>query len=266
MTEDKREIMELLLANRFYLYSLLHKCFGREPDRKQLELLAGEQTGQSFALLGGEVLKKVPAFLGELREDLKDPDFPEQAKREYRMLFIGPEEMPAPPWESIYMGEEAALFQETTLEVRQAYRAFGMQAEAYQRVPDDSLALELANVNADIKDDILGHITSGTGDNAEKVVTAADAPFVGIGFILANRFKGTTTYEAYWFYKMQFTSAGLTANTRREQTQFDHETINGSGSGVTLSAGGAVQFYAYKDGLATEAAARTWLNGKAGIT
>lgn len=144
--------------------------------------------------------------------------------------------------------------------------ADGHQIDSENQLNNVTLALELANVNADIKDDILGHITSGTGDNAEKVVTAADAPFVGIGFILANRFKGTTTYEAYWFYKMQFTSAGLTANTRREQTQFDHETINGSGSGVTLSAGGAVQFYAYKDGLATEAAARTWLNGKAGIT
>ena len=144
MTEEKREITELLLANRFYLYSLLHKCFGREPDRKQLELLTGEQTGESFALLGGEVLEKVPAFLRELREDLKNPDFPEQVKREYRVLFVGPEEMPAPPWESVYTGEEGALFQETTLEVRQAYRSFGMQAEAYQRVPDDSLALELA--------------------------------------------------------------------------------------------------------------------------
>ena len=144
MNGERREIMELLLANRFYLSGLLHKCFGREPDRQQLELLACEQTGESFALLGGEVLEKVPAFLAELREDLKDPDFPEQVKREYRTLFIGPEEMPAPPWESVYMGEEAALFQEVTLEVRKAYRAFGMQAEAYQRVPDDSLALELA--------------------------------------------------------------------------------------------------------------------------
>ena len=34
MNGEKREAMELLLANRFYLYSLLHKCFGREPDRQ----------------------------------------------------------------------------------------------------------------------------------------------------------------------------------------------------------------------------------------
>jgi len=144
--------------------------------------------------------------------------------------------------------------------------ADGHQIDSENMLNEVTLALELANTDSDIKKDILGHTSSGTGDNVENHVTGADAPFVGIGFILANRHKGTTTYEAYWFYKMQFTSGGVTANTRREQTQFDHETINGSGSGVTLSAGGAVEFYAYKDGLTTEQAARTWLNSKAGVT
>ena len=172
MTEEKREITELLLANRFYLYSLLHKCFGREPDRKQLELLTGEQTGESFALLGGEVLEKVPAFLRELREDLKNPDFPEQVKREYRVLFVGPEEMPAPPWESVYTGEEGALFQETTLEVRQAYRTFGMQAEAYQRVPDDSLALELAFMSG-LAERALNAFRRGDREEAERCLNGS---------------------------------------------------------------------------------------------
>lgn len=144
--------------------------------------------------------------------------------------------------------------------------ADGHQIDSENQLNEVTLALELANANSDIKNDILGHITSGTGDSAESIVTGKDAPFVGIGFILANRFKGTTTYEAYWFYKMQFTSGGVSAQTRREQTEFQHETINGSGSGVTLSAGGDVYFYAYKDGLATEAAARTWLNSKAGVS
>jgi TorA maturation chaperone TorD len=144
VTQEKREIIELLLANRLYLYSLLYRCFGREPDREQLELLASEQTGEGFALLGGEVLEKVPAFLEEIRKDLEDPAFPDRVRSEYMRLFVGPEKLIAPPWESVYQGEDAMLFQEVTLEVRKAYRAFGMQAEAYRRVPDDSLALELA--------------------------------------------------------------------------------------------------------------------------
>ena len=148
MTEERKEIVEILLANRLYLYSLLHKCFGREPDRAQLELLASEQTADGFAILGGEVLEKVPAFFAELREDLKDPSFPEQVKAEYNRFFIGPGDLTAPPWESIYLGNEGALFQKTTLEVRQAYRAFGLQPESFRRVPDDSLALELAFLSA----------------------------------------------------------------------------------------------------------------------
>ncbi|MCR5137639.1 MAG: molecular chaperone TorD family protein [Oscillospiraceae bacterium] len=144
MTQEKREIIEVLLANRLYLYSLLYRCYGRDPDREQLELLASEQTGEGFALLGGEVLEKVPTFLTEIRKDLEEPEFLDRVKNEYMHLFVGPDKLIAPPWESVYQGEDAVLFQEVTLEVRKAYRAFGLCAEAYQRVPDDSLALELA--------------------------------------------------------------------------------------------------------------------------
>ena len=52
-------------------------------------------------------------------------------------------EMEAPPWESIYVGEEGRLFQESTLKVRDCYRRFGLLPEEYRRVADDSLALEL---------------------------------------------------------------------------------------------------------------------------
>lgn len=136
------------------------------------------------------------------------------------------------------------------------------QIDSENRLNSVALALELVNSNADVKKDILGHYD----DNGDLIVTGDDAPFVGIGFICKNRFKGTVTFEAYWFYKMQFSSAGMTANTRKEQTAFDHETINGTGNGVILTEGGKIYFYAHKDGLETEAAARTWLNGKAGIT
>ena len=144
--------------------------------------------------------------------------------------------------------------------------ADGHQFDSEALLKEVTLALELANTNEDIKKDILGHVAASSGTPVEKSITGTDAPFVGIGFILANRFKGVMTYEAYWYMKMQFTSGGVTSNTRRDQTQFDHETINGTGSGVTLAAGEDVTFVQYVDGLTTEAAARSWLNGKAGIT
>ncbi len=140
---DRNEAVELLLVNRNYLYQLLYKAFGREPDRDFLQLLTAENTGESFALLGGEVLERVPAFLERLRGELGEETMQERVKEEYTRLFVGPLEMEAPPWESIYTGEEGMLFQESTLKVRACYRRFGLRTESYRRVADDSLALEL---------------------------------------------------------------------------------------------------------------------------
>lgn len=140
---DRNEAAELLLVNRNFLYQLLYKAFGREPDRALLNLLTAAHTGESFALLGGETLGKVPAYLESLRGEAEAPDYIEHLRDEYTRLFVGPMEMDAPPWESIYLGEEGMLFQESTLKVRECYRRFGLLPEEYPRVADDSLALEL---------------------------------------------------------------------------------------------------------------------------
>ena len=112
MTEQKREAAELLLSNRLFLYSLLHKLFGREPDAELLNILAEKHTGEAFGLLSGEdgdVLDRTATFLGEIREDRKNPAFLEEVKAEYTRLFIGPESLVAPPWESVYGQKDAML-------------------------------------------------------------------------------------------------------------------------------------------------------------
>jgi TorA maturation chaperone TorD len=147
MTNEKREAAELLLANRLYLYSLLHKTFGRDPDAELLTLLSAETTVNAFALLSeekGDVLDRVGPFLEGVRAKVNDPAFLEDVKAEYMHLFVGPDKLVAPPWESVYRGEDAMLFQEVTLEVREIYRGFGLLPEGYPHVADDSLALELA--------------------------------------------------------------------------------------------------------------------------
>ena len=125
-----------------------------------------------------------------------------------------------------------------------------------------SLAFELANNDPDIKKDLLGHVEGSVPGELD--VTDADAPFVGVGFILCNRFKGVETYEGYWAYKVQFSSAGVSSSTRRESEQWEHETINGDTMGVTRTSGGDVVYYSHIDEQATEAAVRAWLNLKSG--
>lgn len=146
MNDQTREAVELLLCNRLFLYSLLHKLFGREPDEELLNILTDEHTGEAFALLSEEeedIMDRTAAFLKEIREEKQNPAFLEEAKDEYTRLFIGPVSLVAPPWESVYGQKDAMLFQESTLEVRNTYRQYGLIPEGYPHVADDSLALEL---------------------------------------------------------------------------------------------------------------------------
>ena len=124
-----------------------------------------------------------------------------------------------------------------------------------------SMVMELVNNNSSIKKDVLGL----SEVSSELVLTETDPPFVGAGCLMANRHKGAVTWEGYWIYKIQFTHGGVSAETRRDRTAWQHDTINGTAVGVQMAADGDVCFYAHKDGM-TESAAVTWLKGHAGIS
>jgi len=62
---------------------------------------------------------------------------------DYTRLFIGLGKGFAAPWESVYFNEERLTFQEQTLEVRNWYRRFGLEAVKIYREPDDHIGLEL---------------------------------------------------------------------------------------------------------------------------
>lgn len=144
---EKMELLEVILSDRVFLYSLLHKVFGREPDAALLDILTSKDTADGFALYSaeeGDPLDLAGRFFDEVRADCADAAFLDRVKSEYTRFFIGPLDLVAPPWESIYRGKAAALFQESTLEVRNFYRSFHLLPEGYPRVADDSLALELA--------------------------------------------------------------------------------------------------------------------------
>ena len=124
------------------------------------------------------------------------------------------------------------------------------------------MVMELVNNNDDIKKDVLG-MTEGT--SGELLLTDTDPPFVGAGCLFANRFKGEVTWEGYWIYKIQFAHQGVSGETRRDRTSWQHDTINGDGVAVQLAADGDVTYLAHKSGM-TESAATAWLKGHAGIS
>jgi phi13 family phage major tail protein len=123
------------------------------------------------------------------------------------------------------------------------------------------VSVEAAQLTADMRQGMLGHTVA----SSTYTVTDAASPFVGVGFCLKNRYKGSVTYRCYWYHKVQFSEGQRSFNTKGENLEFQTEFLNGTAVGVQLTSGGAAIYYATKR-ADTETAARTWLNGKAGIT
>lgn len=145
-TQETKETIELLLSNRLFLYSLFHKVFGREPDEALFDALTLDACPQSFSLLSeeaGDSMEKAADFVSELRGRCHADGFLTEAYEEYMHLFIGPDKLIAPPWESVYRSKQGLLFQESTLTIREIYRQNGLIPGGFPRVADDSLALEL---------------------------------------------------------------------------------------------------------------------------
>ena len=126
-----------------------------------------------------------------------------------------------------------------------------------------TLALELANLDADMKAPFCG-LTPGS-TTGEYSLTEDEAPYIGCGYIMVNRFKKVISYEAIWVYKIQFHQDSAAAETKGEQTAFQHENVTGDGMGVQLAEGGTICYY--DDYVAgTLSAAETWLRGKSGAS
>ena len=61
-------------------------------------------------------------------------------KSDYAKLFQIPGDSYVSSWESPYVGTEQALFQCSTLNVREAYHAAGLKLQAEGHFPDDHIA------------------------------------------------------------------------------------------------------------------------------
>jgi len=145
---QQNDAVAILIANRSYLYRLLQRIFGGEPKMEVLKIATDSHTEEALKLLLQEdehlfeeafkVLEQVALALQDKPEQILD-----KLNSEYTYLFIGPNALPAPPWESVYLSKEKALFQESTLRVRQAYLKYKFLPANYPREADDHLALEL---------------------------------------------------------------------------------------------------------------------------
>lgn len=137
--------MTKLLTSRACLYTLFHKLFGGVPTVELLDALESAAVQRALGAYAqeSEPLRSAAEFFSGLR-GRNGAVLLDQAKDEYTRLFIGPGELVAYPWEAPYVSKQPAVCQESTIAVREAYRAQGLEPRRLLRVPDDHVSLMCA--------------------------------------------------------------------------------------------------------------------------
>lgn len=147
--KNKKELLENaspLVEVRKNIYDVLKWTFLKEPTRDDVKFM--NETCNSdefpFSLESPMILEgvnQVKAYCSQ--NDVASEKAYSDLHWDYTRLFIGPYELPAPPWESTYLNKEHLLFQEETLKVRRSYLKYSFLPIEFGHEADDHLGLEL---------------------------------------------------------------------------------------------------------------------------
>lgn len=134
------------LANRAYVYTFLKNSFYMEPTKDYIEIIKVDNHLDDFPFIDKNIyiengVNRLKKYFKKTNID--DLDMIDTLKSDYTRMFIGPNDLPAPPWESSYLNEDKLLFQEETLQVRRAYLKYNYLNNNYPHEADDHIALEL---------------------------------------------------------------------------------------------------------------------------
>jgi len=143
------EEMQVMLETRAYNYLLFQSAFGGEPTKELVMTVCGKATRQALELFAVDNESSYSAALltaAAIMDTLQGYSEVtiESLRSEYTRLYLGPMELKAPPWESMYVSKKRQLFEESTLKVRNFYRTQGFLPAEYPRVADDHITLECA--------------------------------------------------------------------------------------------------------------------------
>ncbi|AGA70705.1 putative component of anaerobic dehydrogenase [Desulfitobacterium dichloroeliminans LMG P-21439] len=138
--------IEPLLDTRIFLYDFLRRAFLQEPNPEFLSFLKEGGHFESFPFQEDheEIAQGVNQLLAFMQEkDLTSSEVLDSLHGDYTRMFIGPDRLPAPLWESAYLHKERLLFQEQTLQVRRDYLKYHLLPKHFMQEADDHLGLEL---------------------------------------------------------------------------------------------------------------------------
>jgi TorA maturation chaperone TorD len=132
---------EMLVAH-YLAYDFLSKLFYESPTLDFVGILAGDDLFDCWPLDSAQPeMETGLAMLRACCASWYENQF-RTLKTDYARLFVGPDHLLAPPWESVYRSADHILFDHATLEVRRHYQRFGMPIPKLNVEPDDHIGLE----------------------------------------------------------------------------------------------------------------------------
>lgn len=139
--------LEYVFQARQFAYDVLRRFFIEEPSRDYLKKFVEESLIDLFPFI--EDSQEIKAGTEEVKEYFSNFDVVnndehyEDLHWDYTRMFIGPFELPAPPWESVYVRKDGLLFQENTMAIRNLYQNFGYEIKDINLEAEDHVGLEL---------------------------------------------------------------------------------------------------------------------------
>lgn len=137
MTDDKTYSYELMKADCF---KLLAACF-YQPEKV---LFQEENVLDNLVEMLHEICSEAQGHAQRMKTYFEKTDGQELAI-EYATLFVGPFELKAPPYGSIYLEGSHQVMGQSTIETMNLYRAAGLKLDIKE--PADHVAIELEFVN-----------------------------------------------------------------------------------------------------------------------
>ena len=139
-------------------------------------------------------------------------------------------------------------------------------AESDKSITNEGVSLEADDLSLEVYADLLGHtytaeVTTQGSEAPESVAVSIDdvAPYGGLGFYRRRKKNGVLSFDAIWLHKVQFAEPTTNGATKADTVTFQTRTIEGTAYPTNA---GAIKEEAI---FTTEAAAKAWINAKAGI-
>lgn len=134
-------------------------------------------------------------------------------------------------------------------------------AESDNTITGGDMDMTVAEVQDEVREIVFGDVKEEDGSYHD---SSKASPYIGIGYMREQRYKGVSSFHAMWLYKVQLATAEDNAQTKGETTTFQTQRVTGEVMGIPL-ADGTTRFRSWQE-FKTAAEAVAWLNKHANYT